>query len=146
MGERKALAGAIIITLAFLIFALAAEIKTYRVRNTGKIVCVGVQIFNDLERTQPLIEVDWNDIGPGELASRAAYLFNNGTTPITLSLQATDWTPLEAQAYLTLTWTYLSETIIQSRETLPVSFNLAARAESTNITSFTFTAIITASG
>jgi hypothetical protein len=84
-----------------------------RFGSSGKIVAIGLQVFEDAALTHLATDVDWGELAAGNTAAVTLWVKNNGTVPIILSLSAEDWTPLIAQQYITFTWNYAPGTVIQ---------------------------------
>ena len=61
-----------------------------RFGSSGKIVAIGLQVFDDAALTHPATEVNWGELAAGNTASITLCVKNNGTVPIVLSLSAGD--------------------------------------------------------
>lgn len=135
---------AALIVAAVLIGVLTAGLifqAFYTITNTGTIIGIGVTVYSDLECTQQLYSIAWGAFKPGQNKTTSAFIKNTNTTDLRVSMAAQNFTPPEAEAYLTLTWTYSNETL-RPADVLPTNFTLSVAANVTNITSFTFNIVI----
>ena len=80
----------------------------------------------------------------GATATRQICVINNGTVPTTLSMSAGDWVPLIAQQYLTITWNYVSGTVLQPGTSQTVTLTINMNQYVTGINTFTNTIYIIA--
>ena len=65
------------------------------------------------------------------------YLRNEGNSDLTLSLDATNWIPSNAQNYLTLSWNYGGQ-VIRPNQVLQVTLTLSVSPNITGIENFNF--------
>jgi hypothetical protein len=67
---------------------------------------------------------------------------NNGNVPATLNMTSTNWEPTNVKQCLALTWN-LENYTLNDKDVAPAELRLAVLTLPENITSFTFTAVIT---
>jgi hypothetical protein len=136
MGMVLALA-----VMGTVVAALGALVATRTFTNTGSIIAVGVGVYSDSSCTTALSTIDWGTLNPGASTTRTAYIRNEGTVPLTLSMATSAWNPTSASTYITLTWNVSSTlpagSVFQAVLTLSVSSSI------TGVTSFSFTITIT---
>ncbi|MEM2281442.1 MAG: hypothetical protein QXZ68_05580 [Candidatus Bathyarchaeia archaeon] len=128
---------------AFIAYAIIAS--HYYIHNSGYIRTIGLEVYKDHECTQPCTSIDWGTLCPGETAPYVVYAKLLGNTPATLSMTYGNWTPPEAQNYITLSWNYTGNTL-NPGDVLPIEFTLSVAENITGIEQFEFYITITASG
>jgi hypothetical protein len=122
---------------------------------TETISKIGIYSNNPLNGTPQALEtIDWSANGsimPGQkVNSSKIYLRNEGTTPITLTFSASNWTfknaygaslPGNCSAYFTLTCDYDNSSIAVS-ETRPITFSLLISPSISEVSTFSFDLVI----
>jgi len=103
----------------------------------------GIGVYQNTQGTTPLTSLDWGTLNPGEDQTITSYIKNEGNTPITLSLQSSNWNPTSAQNYLTLTWNY-NDQPINPGQTIEITITLEVDPSITGITTFSFDITIVA--
>jgi len=83
---------------------LAIQQYTQRIENKAAVKVVGVGIYQDLNFTVSVTEIDWGILEPGESRNVSAYILNESNVPLTLSMASLDWQPANASDYMTLSW------------------------------------------
>lgn len=122
--------------LLVVVITVLAFTFTHRIRNHGIIKTIGCVIDTT--------EIDWGFIAVGETKSKVINIGNNGTVPITLSFNVSDWNPVEASNYLWVSWNY-SDVVINPNDFIPVELYLHVFQNTTGITDFEFIITIIAS-
>jgi hypothetical protein len=143
--RKKVNLGVILLTVSFAIvagFAVSGLLTTQKkLTNTGSVKAINVEVYWDFECTQVVSSVDWGAPEPGDPINKTVYIKNSGTAPMTLSLSCSDWNPVEAENYLTLSWD--SEgTEINAGEVIPAVMTLSVSPSVTGITVFSFDSLI----
>ena len=82
-----------------------------KIGSSGRIIAIGVKV-TAVGSNADLTNIDWGDLTAGTTATHQICVINNGTVPTTLSMSAGEWVPLIAQQYLTITWNYVSDTVL----------------------------------
>jgi len=101
----KLVALAVSLTAVMLTMAAFAALSASRdVTLSGTLTAVNVEIYHDLECTQPCTTVDVGAVNPGSSAPQDIYIKNTGTVPVTLSMATSNWNPANADSYLDLSW------------------------------------------
>jgi len=161
---NKMLAASLLTTILFvivlstpLIFGLLSS--TITISSTGTITTSGggggggggggtpsptisFKVYWDNECTDEVTTIDWGEIDVGSTKSVTVYIKNEGDTPITLSLNTTDWNPASASDYISLSWDYSGETI-DVGAVIEVTLTLTVDSNISGITSFSFNINIT---
>jgi len=108
----------------------------------GNVTTVGVGAYWDEACTNEVATIDWGTIDPGGSVNKVMYIKNEGNTAITLSLNATNWSPSNAGNYISLDWDYSGQEIAAGG-VIQVTLTLTVSSSISGITSFTFDIIIT---
>ena len=107
------------------------------VSSTGTILTIGVGVYTDMQCNNPLTAIPWGTLEPGESQDITCYIRNEGNSPSTLSMYASNWTPENAEDYLDLSWNYAGQSI-NVNSALPVTFTLTVDQNIEGITTFSF--------
>ncbi|MFQ6094685.1 MAG: hypothetical protein ACE5NN_00940 [Candidatus Bathyarchaeia archaeon] len=119
--------------------------RTLTLSGVGKVLTVSVGAYWDYTCTDTVTSIDWGSIDPGASKSVVMYLKNEGNTPITLSLNTTDWSPSSAKDFLSLDWDYAGGEI-PPEGVIEVTLTLTVSAGVSGITSFAFDIVMTGTG
>ena len=103
----------------------------------------GIGVYQNSQGTTPLTTLNWGTLEPGQSQTVTSYIKNEGNTPITLSLETSNWNPTQAQSYLTVTWNYNNQPI-NPGQTAQITLNLQVNPNITGITNFSFDITIVA--
>ncbi|MFA5365358.1 MAG: hypothetical protein WC325_09295 [Candidatus Bathyarchaeia archaeon] len=112
-----------------------------RLQSSGTIRTVGVAAYMDSGCVTPVSSINWGTTSPGASISNTIYIKNEGTSYLTLSLNAANWNPSNAQNYLTLSWNYNGQAIGPNQVVL-ITLTLTVSQSITGIDSFNFEIII----
>ena len=103
----------------------------------------GIGVYQNSQATTPLTTLNWGTLEPGQSQTVTTYIKNEGTTPMTLTLETGNWNPTQAQSYLTVTWNYNSQPI-NPGQTAQITLTLQVNPNTTGITNFGFDITIVA--
>jgi len=146
MAMRKISMGAIIavaVTGLFLTMITAGVLTANQtVPSSGSITAVGVGVYTDITCTTNCTSIDWGTLAPSSSTTRTINVKNTGTIPVTLSMTTTNWTPSNANTYLTLTWNR-ENSVLAAGSSVSATLTLTASANAGNITTFSFNTVIT---
>ena len=122
-------------------------ILTYQkiIASTGTVKTVNVGAYWDWSCTDVISFIDWGMIEPGSSANATVYLRNEGNSPAILSLNVTNWSPVEAEGFMSLSWDYNGDDL-KPGEVLPLYLTLSVAQNITGITSFSFEITIIGEG
>jgi hypothetical protein len=112
--------------------ATKASLQSY-----GSIRTIGVGIYSDGYCVSSVSVVDWGALTPGNSISRTFYIRNEGSSDVTLTLLTRDWSPSVAENYLSLSWDYNGETLVED-EIVAVTFTLSVAQDISGIETFSF--------
>ncbi len=129
--------GLVLSTVAF-----AALTSTRTLQNTGSIKAVGVYVYSDSACTQNISSIDWSTLTPGTSKNVTVYVRNEGTTPVTLTMTTSHWSPSNAPTYLSLAWNRQNYKLLADASVRAI-FTLTVLSSTTGITSFSFDITIT---
>jgi hypothetical protein len=115
------------------------------ISNTATVKTVSINVFQNVNLTNPVTSIDWGMLDPGQTKNCTVYLQSTSNVPISLSMYAANWDPANASEFLTLTWNYKGQAVARSAS-LPAIFSLAVNASISGITSFSFDIWIVGSG
>jgi hypothetical protein len=107
----------------------------------GTITSVFVGVYTDSTCTQNCTSIDWGGLAPGASTTRAIYVKNTGTVPVTLSMTTTSWVPSNANTYLTVTWNR-ETSVLAAGSSVSAILTLTASASAGSITTFSFNIVI----
>lgn len=146
MAIRTISMGAIIaiaVTGIFLTVVSAGVLTSSQsVTSSGTITAVNVGVYTDIACTTSCSSIDWGTLLPGNSTTRIVYVKNTGTVPVTLSVSTANWTPSNANTYLTLTWDRVNYVLAPSTS-VQATLTLTASSSAGSITSFNFNIVIT---
>ena len=119
--------------------------RVVRIHAVCSIKTVGVGVYADQDCTIPVTSIDWGVMEPGETKGITVFIRNEGNVPSTLNITTENWSPSEAQAYITFTNNY-NGSVLKPMDKVQVLFSLAIKSSITGITQFSFDIVITISG
>jgi hypothetical protein len=115
----------------------AALSSTGKFGSYGRIVSIGVQVFDNAALTVECRDIDWGDLAAGASNTHMFWLKNNGTIPVTLSMSAGDWVPLVAQQYVSFSWSYVSGTVVAPGVNVQVTLTISVNQYIVGVADFT---------
>jgi len=133
------------ITLAALLLTVAtlgALSDSQNLNYNGTIATVNVDIYSDEDCTQPCTTVNVGTLNPGSTFTQTIYIKNEGTIPVTLSMNTNNWNPTFADDYLTLSWNRENH-ILEAETSCEATLTLTVATNADTLTSFSFTVTIT---
>ena len=136
---------ALIVVVALIVIVAAQMFFTLHVSQSGIVATVGIETYSDALLTQKCTNISWGTVGPGSATARMLYIKNNGTVPVTLAFNVTDWNPVAAAQYIGLSWNYTNLTI-QPNAAVATVLTLTVLANITGVTTFSNNLLITATG
>ena len=119
--------------------------RSRRISNRAAIKAVGVGVYQDLELTVPLTEIDWGILEPGQEKNQSGYIRNESNVPVTLFLTTENWSPLNTSSFVALTWDYDGQ-LLEVDGFVEVTFTLAVDPAISGIKAFSFDIVIVGTG
>ena len=148
VSKESVITGAMLILITYTLglslvsqaFPAAQTSKT--LSSTGSIqiqTTVGIGVYFNPECTNPQTSMAWGTLEPGSNQNVICYIRNEGNSPSTLSMYASNWNPesLATSNYLVLSWDYDGHSI-NPDDSVQVTFTLTVDASIEGITSFSF--------
>ena len=102
---------------------------------------IEIGVFSNPECTQVLSSVDWGEITAGEGSDVQIYVKNMGDTSIVLSLASENWSSVDAEYYMSLSWNY-DGALIQSGQATAITLTLNVSEDCPELTGFGFDIVI----
>lgn len=107
------------------------------ISSIGTFKAIGIGVYWNGDSTNRVNEIKWGFLTPGSQKSYTVYVCNEGNTPLTLSISASNWNPSIASNYLTLTWSYAGQTV-KAGATIAVTLTLSVSESVNGVSSFNF--------
>jgi hypothetical protein len=134
---------AIAVTGLFLTMLTAgALVSSQTVPSGGTITAVNVGVYSNSQCTTNCTSIDWGMLSPGGSTTRTIYIKNTGTVPVTLSMATANWSPSNANNYLTVTWNRANN-VLAAGSSVSATLTLTASSSAGSITNFSFDIVIT---
>jgi hypothetical protein len=128
--------------IALTITALALTLTTAAVLSnnqtvplTGTINAVNLGVYTDSACTIPATSLTAGTLNPGASATQTVYVKNTGNVPETLTMTSSNWTPTNANTYLTLSWNR-QNTVLTAGTSIQATLTLTAAANTGTLTTF----------
>ncbi len=112
------------------------------VYSSGQIKTIGIGIYWDENATNRVSSFDWGIVEPDSKKNIIVYIHNEGNSPITLSMNISNWNPSKAMSYMTLNWNYTGQQIDYSKS-IRVELSLLVNKSIKEITNFSFDLTLT---
>jgi hypothetical protein len=148
-SREFAVAGATLILVTYVLAlsltgqVLSAVQSSRTVSNAGTVRAFGVGVYRDSKCTNALVSIDWGTLEPGSSEDVTCYVRNELSSVSTLSMYTSNWSPLNASDYMSLTWDYGGQSI-EVDEVAQVTFTLSVDTSIEGITNFSFDITIVA--
>ena len=136
---------AVSLALVSVVFVAGLLTTSRTLSSSGTVVGIGVEVFWDSGCTQVASSVDWGYSEPGDVLTRTVYVRNSGNTPMTLSMTYSDWDPVGAGDYLSLSWNREGVTL-DDGEVVQAVLTLTVSDQITGITTYSFNIVIEGTG
>jgi len=106
LSRRKIVLGAVFAIVAVLMIAgvLAVITSTRTIPSSGTIRGVNLYIYSDSALHNAVTSIDWGTADSGATVDRTIYIWNNGTSSMTLGLSTANWIPSNATNALSISW------------------------------------------
>ena len=122
---RKLIWLILLLTIVAFAIAYAIERVQWTIRNQSRLYTINVGIYSDENCTEPLEYINWGVFVNNESKITTAYIHNEGSWSVTLTMQYANFSPPEAANFFVLTWDAENETL-QPNTTIMVHFNLTS--------------------
>ena len=105
---------------------------------------VEIDVYEDSSCSTVLTSVDWGEIEAGRSATASLYVKNNGDSSVVLGLSSENWSPGEAEDYISLYWDYGGSSISPG-DGVGITLTLDVDVGCPELSSFSFDIVITGS-
>jgi hypothetical protein len=112
------------------------------INSKGVVKTLGVGVYWDDVCSKPVSYIDWGIVDPALQKNVTVYVRNEGSISAFISLDTTNWDPVNASSYMTLGWDYSGQ-LLKPDESVAVMLTLSISPTIQNITIFTFDIMIT---
>lgn len=126
---------AILVFVALYTLAMALDMQSRKVSTSGTIKTVDLEI--------DVANISWGLIEPDETKTVTVNVRPNGTSPVTLTMNTTNWIPVNSSDFIYFSWNYTGATL-QPDVWVPIEFQLYVLSEIQDIKAFSFDIIIVA--
>lgn len=118
-------------------FAYAVLFANTTIPNNANVQTTGVGVYWESTCVTAVESIDWGYLEPGTARDVTVYVRNQEPVPMTLSMNATDWEPLVAAPYMTVSWNREAH-LLNSGETAATTITLSVSSQTTGFTNFRF--------
>jgi hypothetical protein len=134
---------AIAVTGLFLTMITAgALVSSQTIPSGGTITAVNVGVYSNSACTSNCTSIDWGTLSPGGSTTKTIYVKNTGTIPVTLTMAPANWSPSNANNYLTVTWNRANYALAAGAS-VSATLTLTASSSAGSLTNFSFDVVIT---
>lgn len=105
---------------------------------------IEIDVYEDSSCSTVLTSVEWGEIEAGGSATADLYVKNNGDSSVILGLSSVNWSPSEAEDYLSLYWDY-DGSHISPGDGVDITLTLDVDGDCPEFSSFSFDIVITGS-
>ena len=106
------------------------------------VIGIGVGIYWDRDCTNTTRSLSWGVINPNSNNNLTIFIRNERSSPLSLWLRTSNWTPSNASSYMTLSWNYSGQ-ILKTNEAIPIKLSLTVNPTIIGISDFNFETTIT---
>jgi len=137
MKGKRYLLVATALVITFLMTSSPSILPTQAGSSRGSVQTVGVGAYWNRVCTKRVSTIDWGVVSLGSTKKVTIYVRNEGNTVITLKLVPENWNPSDAPKYVSVSWSYLGQTIKPSK-VIGVTLSLTVLSNASGINSFAF--------
>ena len=109
---------------------------------TGTNQPINIEVYQNQETTQNCTQIRFGIVKPGEPTNQTVHIKNAGTNAVSLSINASDWDPVESGSWLALTWNR-AEHILKPNESINATLTLNVNKDAAGFSDFYFNITIT---
>lgn len=118
--------------------------QLWEIRAKGRIVTIGVKVWQDETCTQPLTAIDWGEMYPSQSKLVTCWIQNVKTKTVTLEIFTDDYNPSHAQIYLSTSWTIPKNLTLLPQRVTEATIMLSVSPDIETVTDFSYVIIIKA--
>jgi len=137
----------IVAPIALIMMTLAAVNVSLTINSSGSIAASpNLAVYPDSACNVPLTALNWGSAAPGGKVTQTIYVENaQGSSPLTLDMTPTNWTPSSANGPLTVTWNQ-EGTVLAPGQSIEATITLTVSPSITGIGSFGVQILISGTG
>lgn len=144
--NKKAIyAAAFILTILTLSIATADLSSNKNIVQASSVTGIGTGIYWDQTCKNNTNALEWGKITPGSNNNLTIYVKNECNSAVTLLLSSSNYTPISASNYITLSWNYTGK-ILKTNQVIPIELTLTVSPLIHEIDDFSFTTKIISRG
>lgn len=132
----------VLLTLGMAAGNNAIMTATWEIENVASMVTVGIEAYWDITAINPVLTISWGTLEPGQSKSVEVFVKNSGTAPIMGVLNTSDWDPLEAGDFISLSWDY-GENVLLPGRIRRTGITIQVMSNITGVENFAFKIILT---
>jgi hypothetical protein len=136
------------ICILFIIFfsTVIGDFNLYKsVVKADSVQGIGVGIYWDQNCTNKTNSLKWGLTDAGSNYNLTVYVRNECNWAVSLGLGTSNWAPSASASYISLSWNYTGQ-VLKTAEVIPLELKLTVSPAIIDISDFSFTAIISATG
>jgi hypothetical protein len=145
MKKVKIIIAALLIAISLIALAYSLLHYAIVIKNHATIKTLGVGVYWDQACTLKATEISWGLLEPGTSKNVSLYVANEGNTFGYLSMNTTNWQPVNASDFILLTWTAEGEGL-DVGQVIYVTFTIEVLASISRIHDFSFDILVWISG
>lgn len=137
LSIRKRVVVLCVLSSLVMTMAYGFQSNLWYIDNSGLVITLNISVFEDEALSIPCTSIVWPDLEPGENISCLLWIRNDGSVPIVLHMNTSNWEPSEASLYLSLGWNRENE-ILEPNGVANVFIMLLVSPETQGITDYSF--------
>ena len=144
--NKKIVFLSICILLIIFFSAVIGDFSLYKsVVKADSVQGVGVGIYWNQNCTNKTSSLNWGLTDIGSSYNLTVYVRNECNSAVSLGLSTSNWAPSASASYISLSWNYTGH-ILKNAEVIPLELKLTVSPIITDISDFSFIAVISAIG
>lgn len=131
----------VLFTLTLLVALSLVVFARITISNTGRVIPVNIDVYDDAALTMPLQSIHWGEMVPGESKNYSCYVVDIGGTPVNVSAYSANWVPANATDYLSLDY-FIENKTLDVGESRLLILQLSVDSTVTGFKDFVFDIIV----
>ena len=146
-----ALITAVVLTGLVITFTTAGVLNSSQtVPTSGTVASIqptlNIGVYADSNCTQSASFVGWGTLNPGDSTTKTVWIKNIGTASATLSMSTNNWSPANANQWISVVWN-ANGRVLATNEVTQVTLTLTvSESVDSSISTFSFNILITGTG
>jgi hypothetical protein len=143
VDDRQVWAGIALAAVLVAVVVGVVLISQYRISATGKVKTLGLKLYSGPDLKTEVSAIAWGKLAPGDAPHVDLWAVTSGNVPSTLSMNLTNWTPLQASNFVSLGWNYTGN-VLQPKLAIVVRLTLTLSRSVSGFEDFSFDIIVSA--